>query len=606
LGKDVPFGRDGERWVWDDLNRAWEGTGHISETYPFDLPNVAAVQGATLTVWLIGYTNVAGQPDHRVALAINGIPLGEVSWNGRRAVTITQAIPGGVLRPGHNFLTLRLVASTGVDLDGAWLDAFAVSYRYVTGASRRVMHFTGQVAPHAYTLTISNAATVRAYDVTQPRVPYRLTSVQVGDDTVTLGDTGETPSRYSLASADGVVRPAQVRLPEDVWRLDPGPHAGADIVFITPPVFADALRPLADWRESQGLSSVMVNVLGIYDYWGDGRPDPQAIRAFLADAYGTWHPRPTYVVLVGDGSFDPKGYQHSASHNVIPPYLANVDPWAGETAADNRYACVHGAPGGDDALPDLLIGRLPGQSSEEIQAMVAKILAYERWPMPGGWNANVAIVADDADASGDFAASAEAMVPYLTPPFTATRHYCAGADSYGSDCLAAETEALRQALLNRWQRGALVMQFFGHASWHQWGAERFFHLDDVKDLDNDRRLPIVVEMTCFTGAFQRPEPTLDETLIKAPGGGAVAAWGPTGLGVNTGHERLAHGFFQAVFSDTVMTVGEAAFQGKLALAASGMYQDLLDTFGLLGDPTLRINRDVVPWAHGVWLPVVVR
>jgi hypothetical protein len=602
LGKDVPAGRDGERWIWDDLTRAWGETGHISGTYSFELPNVAAAHGATLTVWLIGYTDVAGRPDHRVALDINDTPLGEAQWNGRRAITVTQAIPGGILQPGRNTLALRLVASPGVDLDGVWLDAFAVSYRYAAQSSDRVMHFTGQGAPHAYTVVVSNAATVRAYDVTRPRTPCRLTGIQVDDDTVTLGDTGETPAGYSLASAGGVMHPAQVRLPEDVWRLDPRPHAGADVIFITPPTFADALRPLVDWRESQGLSSVMVNVLGIYDYWGDGRPDPQAIHAFLVDAYATWQPRPTYVVLVGDGSFDPKGYQHSPLHNIIPPYLASVDPWAGETAADNRYACVHG----DDPLPDLLIGRLPGQSPGEIQTIVTKTLAYERRPAPGGWNVNVALVADDADASGDFAASAEATAPYLTIPFMATRYYCAGTDPYGSDCSAAETRVLHQALLSRWQRGALVTQFFGHASWHQWGAERFFHLDDVPHLGNRLRLPVVVAMTCFTGAFHRPEPTLDEGLVKAAEGGAIVAWGATGLGVNTGHEQLAHGFFQAVFSDTVATVGEATFQGKLTLAASGAHQDLLDTFGLLGDPALKINREFVPWPYEVWLPMVMR
>jgi len=604
LGKAIPAGRDGERWIWDDLTRAWGGTGHISETYPFALSNIAATHGATVTLWLIGYTDAAsksgGQPDHRVELDINGAPLGEAQWHGRRAVTVTQAIPGGVLQPGHNILTLRLVESPGVDLDGIWLDAFAISYRYAASAPTQVVHVTGQGSAYAYTLAISDADTVRVYDVTHPSMPHRLTAIQVDGDTATLGDTGGTPAHYSLASADGVLRPAQVRSPEDVWRLDPGPHTGADVIFITPPAFADTLRSLVTWRESRGLSSVMVNVLGIYDHWGDGRPDPQAIHAFLVDAYATWHPRPTYVVLVGDGSFDPKGYRHSPSHNVIPPYLANVDPWAGETSADNRYACVDG----DDPLPDLLIGRLPAQSPEEIQAMVAKIIAYERAPAPGGWNANVALVADDADASGDFPASSEATVPYLTLPFTATRHYCAGSDPQLSDCSMQETEALRRALLSRWQRGALVTQFFGHASWHQWGAERFFHLEDVAYLHNHLRLPVVVAMTCFTGAFHRPEPTLDETLVKATGG-AIAAWGPTGLGVNTGHECLAQGFFPAVFSDTVATVGEAAFQGKLALAASGMYQDLLDTFGLLGDPALRINREVLPWAHQIWLPVVM-
>jgi hypothetical protein len=148
------------------------------------------------------------------------------------------------------------------------------------------------------------------------------------------------------------------------------------------------------------------------------------------------------------------------------------------------------------------------------------------------------------------------------------------------------------------------MQFTGHSSWQQWAAERFFHLDDLPKLHNDHRWPIVIEMTCFTGAFQRPEPTLDEALLTLNGGGVVAAWGATGLGVSTGHDKLDDGFFRAVFNEHVNTVGQATLSGKLSLAASGQHLDLLDTFTLLGDPALRFNQTIIPWPSQAFLPLV--
>ena len=167
-----------------------------------------------------------------------------------------------------------------------------------------------------------------------------------------------------------------------------------------------------------------------------------------------------------------------------------------------------------------------------------------------------------------------------------------------------------QAVLNHWNAGAFIMHYAGHSSWQQWADERFFHLDDLPVLRNDRRWPIVIEMTCFTSAFHRPEPTLDEALLTLDDAGVVTAWGATGLGVSTGHSSLDEGFFQAVFSDpasaTTLTVGQAAWAGKLALASTGQHLDLLDTFTLLGDPALRLNRIIIPSIDRIYLPAIIR
>ncbi len=88
--------------------------------------------------------------------------------------------------------------------------------------------------------------------------------------------------------------------------------------------------------------------------------------------------------------------------------------------------------------------------------------------------------------------------------------------------------------------------------------------------------------------------------------GAVAAWGGTGLGLGAGHHRLSAGFYHAVFADQVETLGEATLAGKLILASTGQDLDLLDTYVLLGDPALRLNRALVPWTAWFFLPLVNR
>jgi hypothetical protein len=420
-----------------------------------------------------------------------------------------------------------------------------------------------------------------------------LTDVITDGYTISLSDPDPLVGgshRYALTTDSGLLFPVAVRPAQPLQTA-----GGADYVIIAPTDFIPALDNLIALRRSQGLTVAVEAVQAIYDAYGDGRPDPAAIRAYLAHAYVAWTPRPTYVLLVGAGSFDPRRYRVASPSTFIPPYLADVDPWAGETAADNRYVAVDG----QDILPDMLIGRLPVKTLTETQVVVNKIVQYETNPFLGGWNENVAFVADNADEAGDFAAASEMIATaYVTAPFTSQRIYFTPPTT--------TITTTRQAVLDYWNAGALVVQFTGHSSWHQWAAERFFHLDDLSALRNDRRWPIVIEMTCFTSAFHRPEPTLDEELLTLDGGGVVAAWGATGLGVSTGHSRLDDGFFRAVFSDTVSTVGQATWAGKLSLATAGQNLDLLDTFTLLGDPALRLNRTIIPWASRAYLPIVLR
>lgn len=591
----LPAGRDGDRWTWKHLRRPDLATASFS----IQTPAVSATWPASATLWLIGYTDVSANPDHRVDITLNGTSLGRVEWDGKTAVADTLSIPAGVLKSGGNTLSLNLPGITGVGVEGAWLDAFAVRYARSAAAVGNFVRFAGETGQQAYTVGLSNVSNLQAYDITDPLHPQRLTDVQVNGNAVTVSDPpAGGPRRYIVANANSVQRPVRIRA-----GYPAGSSNGADLLIITHPTFADALTPLVNLRQSQGLSTAVVNVLGIYDDWGDGRPDPEAIRAFIVEAYNSWNPRPAYVLLVGNGSFDPRRYQTGSPPTYIPPYLADVDPWAGETAADNRYVCVDG----NDTLPDLAIGRLPVETVAEVQAVVDKILTYETDPLPGGWNANVILVADDADAAGNFVNSSDAhAAANVTSTSTVIRRYCTGLLPYADDCPTQERNPLRSALLSNWDQGGLLVQFTGHSSWQQWAAEWFFHLDDLAGLHNDRRWPIVVEMTCFTSTFHRPEPTLDASLVRLPGGGAVATWGPTGLGVSTGHGKLDEGFFQAVFADNADTVSQAALAGKVALAATGQNLDLLDTFTLLGDPATRFNRTIVPWQNQVHLPIILR
>jgi len=596
----LPPGRDGDRWAWTELSRSATGEAEL----PFDAEGADPSGAAEVTLWLIGFTDRWDrEPDHRVDVSLNGDTLGRVEWDGKTAVTATFPISSSVLRTTGNTLTVTLFGIPGVSTEGCWLDAFSIRYSVVEFVAEPSAQFLGEQEQRAYTATLAHASPLRAYDVTDPLSPERCTDVAVDGNHARFGDP---PSggrhRYALTQEDHFLEPDRIRDVADPWAFAGGVEpAGADVLIVTHPDFADALTPLVALRESEGLSVAVANVIGLYDAWGDGRMDPEAIRSFVAHAYASWNPRPTFVLLVGDGSFDPRQYQAASSPIFIPPYLADVDRWAGEAAADNRYVCVDG----DDALPDMLVGRLPVKTLEEAEALVDKTVAYRTDPVIDFWSRNVVLTADDPDYGGNFPEMADTKAASHVPGgYTVRRHYCTEGSPVDSDCPPSTAAAIHDALIDSWHEGALLFGFFGHSSWEQWSTSRFFHWEDVSSLHNLGKAPVVLEMTCYTSAFQRPGKTLDETLVTHPGGGAVVTWGGTGLGLVSDHGLLSDGFFDAVFLDQVDTVGEATLAGKLRLASFSPIPELLDTFVLLGDPALRFNRGI--GICDVFLPTVLR
>ena len=143
--------------------------------------------------------------------------------------------------------------------------------------------------------------------------------------------------------------------------------------------------------------------------------------------------------------------------------------------------------------------------------------------------------------------------------------------------------------------GSLFLNYIGHASNNTWAHEVILQAsdrtrNDVLLMSNGPRLPIVLDMACSSGDFAEPQHTgIEAKMLEWPQGGSVAGWGATGFGVATGHDWLHRGFFSAVFNQGVRSVGLATVAGKQYLWTNGPHHDdLLDAFGLLGDPALRI------------------
>jgi uncharacterized membrane protein len=317
-----------------------------------------------------------------------------------------------------------------------------------------------------------------------------------------------------------------------------------------------------------------------------------------------------YVVLVGDGTWNDKGVNtgyYGTNPVFMPVHLGWVDPWQGEVDSAHLLVTLVG----DDVMPDMLIGRIPVNTSDELTAVIDKIISFEQSPDADWMRQNMFIADNTPDQAGDFVVFSEELISsYIEPGFSAQRVYEDDFSDYGlcgtppysggpscPNVNSAITETLGTV-------GAQFVTYTGHGAPRNWAHEQIMvvHLDDpanpndryyndVAMMQNGDKLPVILSMTCLDGYWFHPtlQPALAETFLRTTGRGAVATFSPTGLGVGTGHDTLASGFLKAVYQEGIWELGAATLRAKLALIDSGISPDLVKTFTIFGDPALKFH-----------------
>jgi hypothetical protein len=300
------------------------------------------------------------------------------------------------------------------------------------------------------------------------------------------------------------------------------------------------------------------------------------------------------VLLVGDGSFDYKDNLNIGTINYVPGYMVVAD-YMGEAITDEYFAKVSG----DDAIPDMYIGRLPAQSQLQAEAMVDKIITYEQTIHQKDWRQNVLLIADDQNE--DFEAVFEIMnedaIALLPSKMVPLRGY-----------LESSTPvAIANFIDTTIGTGALIVNYSGHGGLKSWATESIFEDTDVADLDNSGKYPFVIGMSCLTGNFgyvssvNGTVPSLAETLLLADSEGAVAALMPTAMTTTSGQHILNTALFEAFFTDDIRELGPAILAAKQVLLANGSteYEKISQTFLLFGDPATALKIPLPRMPTGV-------
>ncbi|MBI5301002.1 MAG: hypothetical protein HY868_02615 [Chloroflexi bacterium] len=614
----LPRAEDSDHWYWLSAPNPYDPDHNGDPTsvdYAFALPNLASgLFTATLQIRIAGFS----ASDHQTLTYINGHLLDDTTWNGNVERVAAFNFPQNYLDAITNTIRIKESLPSPNRIDINHYDVGYAGTLTAIGDTRRF----GQTATGAWQYQVNGFTlpTIQGFDITNPFDVAQITNATVSSAglnyTFQFADTLTAPRTYLALTTAQFKSPASIALdsPSDLRNAS----NGADYIIIAYGDFIPNIQPLATFRTAQGMRVKIVDVQDVYDEFSDGLMDAQAIHDFLQWAYTNWQsPAPAYVLLVGDGNFDFKNNYGFGEPNFIPPYLRFVDPWAGETASDNRLVAFNAT----NALPSMAIGRLPADSAADVATMVNKILGYEQNAPGGAWRSTITFVSDNAyqtngtlDNAGNFWNLSDQIAGnsnYVPSTLTVDRIYFnpCNSQTYPQCALAYSAyptnTATKNGILAAINDGRLIVNYLGHSAIQFWAGEQLFGVADLPALTNQNKLPVFLAMTCYDGYFHFPGvPSLAEKNVRLAGGGALASWSASGLGVASGHDYLNRGFFQAVFRDRIREIGPAAIAGKMYLwvNSGGANHDLLDTFTLLGDPASRLYLP----APNIYLPMIVR
>ncbi len=583
-----------DTFFWDRLQTA----SILTRTYTTTLTApVSGVISATLRGEVVAAANDdLHSPDHHTRFLLNPslYPKSVVDaiWDGKSRYHFEAQVPQTALVNGTNQLSFSAIKTPYMVGDDLYFDWFEIEYDRLYQASGDNLAFsTSQAGNWKFALSGFTASEVMLLDVTRPLSPTQVMSYTYAGGVATFQSSLVGDEQFFAGKLNDLT-PAQVAvsiLPDLLSTAN-----AADYMIITHHDFITESRLLADYRLSQGFKPLVVDVADLYDLFTDGIYHPIAIKNFLAYAVGYWQTPPEYVVLVGDGTWNLRGYSTYTNPKIyMPPYLAWVDPWQGEIDSANLLANVVG----NDPLADVYIGRMPVNSVQELHNIITKIIAYEEQP-PQSWQRRSLFVTDNTpDDAGDFVQMAENVITtYATPGFSYDRIY---ENNYG--CTSGLCPQVNRAITQTLNiTGTLLINYIGHGSNNRWSGEQIFMNANIPTLNNGGMLPIVLSMTCLDGYWYFPGSSgLMEDMLRAANKGSVASFSPTGLGVSTGHDLLHSGFYKTLFQDGIWELGKAEMGGKLKLFAAGQYFDLLHTFTIFGDPALQILNANNPYQFSV-------
>jgi len=569
-----------DHWFAGYMSRGY----NENNTFTMWSGNRLATGTAYADLSLHGGDAYAGTPDHITSVKINGTTVGSVTYDGCSAFTGRVSFVASFLGTTSTSVTLNQTQTVNAE-DRAYLESLTLDFeRPLASADGATLYFGGATGACNYAVTgfASFAGDFHVVDASDPVSPVILTDCTVsnasGSYTVSFGDSAPTARLYGVVASSGAASVDRIeRMP---FRNLAVTSRQADYILICPYAFRTSAYRLLKHRYLDGLSVVAAPIEDVYNEFSYGIADAGAVKQFIGFAYHHWQaPVSKYVLLAGEGTYDPKGNLGASADNVLPVRLG-PSSWRW-TSTDNWFAQVSGL----DELIDLSVGRIPVTTDAALGAVVDKIAVYET-AINGAedWLNKATLVADNDTADQGFKAATEINVAsHLShADFSMTKVYL-------DDFPIAQA---RTTIASSFANGRYLITFFGHGAVDFWTGEQIWTSSDVLGLSNTV-YPIVAMFTCQTGYFQDPaQDCIAELMLERSAAGAVACLGPSIAADRDYSAYVADGFVGKLVDAGPVRLGDALVAGMTTLFEFGnQFREELRAYHIFGDPATLVRPE---------------
>ncbi|TXE10983.1 type IX secretion system sortase PorU [Algoriphagus aquimarinus] len=369
-----------------------------------------------------------------------------------------------------------------------------------------------------------------------------------------------------------------------------------ELLIITPQLLFNSAEKLSLHKIGMGIYSEVAYLDEIYDAFGYGNPDLNAIRNFLA-----WHYQQggklQNVLILGKGTFDYKGIL-GGRPNLVPIYTSrnSLNPLT-TFSSDDYFSLLEFGQGewaesraGDESI-QIGVGRLPVINPQEAKIVVDKIINYESNPKAGYWKQTVTFFADDGDNNIHLRDS-ETHSNFLNDNHKEYKQVKLYLDRFEQEKNGERQSSPqgRTAIEETLENGTLLLNYIGHGNETTLTAEEIFLVSDIANWADQDQLALWMTATCEFGRHDSPFiRSAAEELLIAPNKGAIGLLSTGRPVFSSVNFSLNEAFIEEVFrlEDGIPQDLGSIFRNTKNRSQNG---SLNRNFSLLADPSMKLAR----------------